>query len=97
MDSALDPSIYRLLNVRPHFNNCVVDPQNSGPNWSLFRNIGSSVAVEFSFFVVGLSRSMQSSIGTCSLSFFLDSVATDFNNVAAEFWYSSLVLVATRM
>ena len=30
--SALDVSIYRLSNVGLHFNNCVVDPQNFGPN-----------------------------------------------------------------
>ena len=32
---ALEASIYRLSNVGPYFINCIVDPQNSGPNWSL--------------------------------------------------------------
>ena len=67
--NALDVSIYRLSNVGSHFNNCVVDPQNSSPNWSLYRDIESSVATEFSVFVVGLCRSL------------LFSVATDFDNV----------------
>ena len=35
--------IYKLSNVGPHFINCVVDPQNYGPNWSLCRNIKRSV------------------------------------------------------
>ena len=81
MHSALDASIYRLSNVRPHFNNCIVDPQNYGPNWSLYRDIESSIAIEFSVFVVGLCRSMQFSVATCSLGFFLDSVTIDFDNV----------------
>ena len=90
-------SIYRVPNVRPHFINYVVDPLNPGPNWSLCRNIESSVATEFSVFVASLYRSMQSFVTTCSLSSFLNSVMTDFDNVAIEFWCSSLVLVATGM
>ena len=69
----------------PHFNNCVVDPQNSNPNWSLCRDIESFVATEFSVFVAGLFRSMQFSIAACSLAFFLDSIATDFDNVTTKF------------
>ena len=56
--SAIDASIYSLPIIGQHFINCVVDPQNSGPNWSLCRDIESSVATEFSVFVVGLYRSM---------------------------------------
>ena len=78
----LDAFIYRLSNVGPHFNNCVVDPQNYGPKWSLCRDIESSVTTQFSVFVVGLYRSMQFSFATCSLGLFLDSVVTDFDNVA---------------
>ena len=59
--------------------------------------IGHYVATEFSVFVAGLCRSMQSSITTCSLGSFLNYVATDFDNVATEFWCSSLVLVAIGM
>ena len=95
--SALDASIYRLPNVRLHFINYVVDNQNFGLNWSLCHDLESYVATEFSVFVVGLCRSMQSSIATCSLSSFLDSIATDFDNVVTKFWCSCLVLVATRM
>ena len=93
--SALDASIYRLSNVGPHFINYVVDPQNSNPNWSFCRDIESSVAIEFLVFVAGLYCSMQSSIVTCSLSSFLDSVAIDFDNVATKFLCSNLVLVVT--
>ena len=95
--NALDASIYRLSNVGPHFINCIVDPQNYGPNWSLCRDIESYVMIEFSVFVAGLYRSMQSSVATCSLSSFLDSVAIDFDNVGTKFWCSSLVLFATGM
>ena len=59
-----------------------MDPQNFGPNWSLCRDIESSVAIEFLVFVVGLCRLMQSSIATCSLGSFLNSVTKDFDNVA---------------
>ena len=56
--SALDAFIYRFSNVRPHFNNYIVDPQNYGPNWSLCPDIKSYVATEFSVFIVGLCSSM---------------------------------------
>ena len=95
--SALDASIYRLDNVGPHFINYFVDPQNSGLNWSRYHDIESSVTTEFSVFFSSLCRRMQSSITTCSLSSFLDSIATDFDNVATKFLCSNLVLVATRM
>ena len=62
--SALDAFIYRLSNVGPHFNNCVVDPQNYGPNWSLCCDIESSIATEFSVFVAGLCCSLLLSITT---------------------------------
>ena len=41
--SALDASIYKISNVGPHFNNYVVDPQNSFPNWSICCDIKSYV------------------------------------------------------
>ena len=90
--SALDASIYRLSNVGPHFINCVVDPQNSGPNWSLCRDIQSSIATKFLVFVTGLCRSMQSFVTTCSLSSLLDSITTDFDNVATKFCVAILFL-----
>ena len=65
--------------------NCVVDPQISGPNWSLCREIEISVATESSVIVAGFCYSMQFSIATGSLIFFLDSVAVDFDNVATRF------------
>ena len=83
--SALDHSIYRLSNVETHFNYCVVDPQNYGPNWSLYHNIESSVATEFLVFVAGLCHCMQFSIATCSLDSFLDFITTDFDNFMKEF------------
>ena len=79
--SALDVSIYRLSTVRWHFNNCVVDPQISGPNWSFCRDIESSIATESLIFVAGFCRSLLFPVTTCSLSFYLDFVATDFDNV----------------
>ena len=48
-------------------------------------DIESSVATESSVFVPGFYRGLQFSIATCSLSFFLDSVAIDFDNVAIAF------------
>ena len=68
--SALDASIYRLSNVRLYFNNCIVEPQNSGPNWLLYCNIESSIVTEFSVFVTGLYRSLLCSVVTYSLSFY---------------------------
>ena len=97
MHSAQDASIYRLTNVGLHFINCVVDPQNFGPNWSLCCEIECSVATEFPVFISGLYRSMQSFVATYSLNSFLNSVATDFDNVVIEFWCSSLVLVTIEM
>ena len=48
---ALEASIYRFSNVGPHFINCVMDPQNSSPNWSLCHDIESFVATKLSVFV----------------------------------------------
>ena len=59
---ALEVSIYRLSNVWPHFINCVVDPQNSGLNWSLCHDIESSVMAELSIFVTA------SVVASCFLS-----------------------------
>ena len=79
--NALNASIYRLSNVGLHFNNCVVDPQNYGPNWMLYCvDIKHYVVTEFSVFVAGLCCSIQFSVTTCSLSFVLDYVATNFDN-----------------
>ena len=41
-----------ISNVGPHFINCIVDPQNYGPNWSLCRDIKRSVAIKLLVFVV---------------------------------------------
>ena len=54
---ALEVCVYRLSNIGPHFINCIVDPQNYGPNWSLCRDIESSVTIELSVFVACLCRS----------------------------------------
>ena len=43
--------IYRLSNVGLHFINCAVDPQNSGSNWSLCRDIESFVETKLLVFV----------------------------------------------
>ena len=75
--------IYRLSNVGLQDN--VVDPQISGPNWSFCRDIESSVATDSSVFAPGFYHGLQFSVATCSLSFFLDSVAIDFDNVAIAF------------
>ena len=48
---ALEACIYRLSNVGPHFINCIVDSHNSGPNWSLCRDIERSVTTKLSVFV----------------------------------------------
>ena len=49
---ALEVCIYRVSNVGLYFINCVVDPQNYGPNWSLCRDIKRSIATKLSVFVV---------------------------------------------
>ena len=59
-----------------------MDPQISGPNWSLCRDIESFVTIESLVFVVGFCRNLQFFFVTYSLSFFLDSITIDFNNVA---------------
>ena len=72
-----------------------MDPQNYGLNWLLCHDIESFVEIEFSVFIVGLCRSMQFYVATCSLGLFLDSIATNFDNVVTVFLFSSLVFVAT--
>ena len=62
MHIAIEVCIYRLSNVGSHFINCVVDSQNSGPNWSLCRDIERSVATELSVFVAA------SVVASCILS-----------------------------
>ena len=74
--------IYKFSNVGPHFINCVVDPQNSSPNWSLYRNIKSIFVTEFSVFVAASVVASCFSVVTCSLGLLLDCVATYFDNVA---------------
>ena len=59
---ALKVCIYRLSNVGLHFINFVVDPQNSGPNWSLCHEIKRSIATELSVFVA------TSVVASCFLS-----------------------------
>ena len=63
----------------------IVDPQIFDPIWSLCRDIESSVTTKSLVFVVGFYRSMQFSVMIGFLSFVLDYVATDFDNVATEF------------
>ena len=46
----LEASIYRLSNVGLPLINYIVDPQNSGLNWSLCRNIERSIATKLSVF-----------------------------------------------
>ena len=78
----IEASIYRLSNVGPYFINCVVDPQNSGPNRSLCPDIESSVAIESLVFCRCLCCSFLFSVTTYSLGLLLDCVATYFDNVA---------------
>ena len=59
---ALEACTYKLSNVEPHFNNCVVDSKNYGPNWYLCRDIERSIATELSVFVTA------SVIASCILS-----------------------------
>ena len=79
--SALDVYIYILSNVGPHLKIALWIPKYSGPNWLLYRDIENYVATELLVFVAGFCRGMQFSVATSSLSFFLDFVATNFNNV----------------
>ena len=69
--------------------------QISGPNWSLCRDIESSIVTESSVFVASFCRNLQFSFATYSLSFFLDYVATNFDNIVTEFLSRRLVLVMT--
>ena len=52
-----------------------------GPNWLLCRDIESSIAIESLVFVVAFVATCNFSVAIGSLSFFLDSVTTDFDNV----------------
>ena len=79
---ALKACIYRLSNVGPHFINCIVDPENSGPNWSLCRDIESSITIELPVFVASSIAASCFSVATCSLGLFLDCVVTYFDDVA---------------
>ena len=62
-----------------------MEPQNSGPNWSLCHDLESSIAIEFSVFVADFCRCLLFLVTTCFLSFYLDSVAIDFDNVTTLF------------
>ena len=79
---ALETCIYRLSNVVPQFINCIVDPQNSGSNWYLCRDIESSVAIEPVVFVPSSVVASHFSVATFSLGLFLICVVTYFADVA---------------
>ena len=79
---ALEACIYRLSNVRPHFINYIVDPQNSGSNWSLCQDIESFVVTELPVFVASSVVASRFSVATFSLGLFLICDATYFVNVA---------------
>ena len=85
MHSALDASIYRLSNVGSHFKIALSIPKYYSPNWSLCCDIETYVATELLIFIAGFYCSMQFSIATGFLSFFLDYVMTNFDNVVTEF------------
>ena len=59
-----------------------MDPQIYGPNWSLCREIESSVEIELPIFVVASIVDSCFSVATYSLGLFLDCVATYFDDVA---------------
>ena len=59
-----------------------LDPQNSGPNWSLCRDIEGSVAIKFSVFVASSIVASCFSVAAYSLRLFLDCVVTYFDDVA---------------
>ena len=77
----LEACIYMLSNVGSHFINCIVDPQNSGLNWSLFHDIESSVVTEPPVFVTSSVVASHFSIATFSLGLFLICVVTYFVDV----------------
>ena len=79
--SALNASIYKLSNVRLHSKIALWILKYYGPNWSLCHDIENYVATKCLVFIVGFCRSMQLSVSSSSLRFFLDSVATDLDNV----------------
>ena len=62
-----------------------MDPQNSGPNWSLCRDIESSIATELLVFVASSIVASYFLVVTCSLGLFSDYVATYFDDVATYF------------
>ena len=59
-----------------------LDPQNSGPNWSLCRDIEGYVAIKLSVFVAASIVGSCFSIKAYSLGLFLDCVVTYFDDVA---------------
>ena len=82
MHITLEACIYRLSNVGPHFINCIVDPQDSGPNWSLCRDIESSVGTEPPVFVASSVVASHFFVATFFLGLFLIFVVTYFVDVA---------------
>ena len=68
-------------NVGTHFINYIVDPQNSGPNWSLYCDIESFVRTEPPVFVASSVVACHFFVATCSLGLFLICVATYFVDV----------------
>ena len=58
-----------------------MDPQNSGPNWSLCRDIKRYVTIEISVFVAASVVASCFFVAACSLGLLLDCVATYFDNV----------------
>ena len=62
-----------------------MDPQNSGPNWSLCGDLESSIAIEFLVFIADLCRCLLFLVTIYFLSFYLDSISIDFDNVTTLF------------
>ena len=80
-----DASIYRLFNVKPHFETMLWIPKFIAQNGHFVREIESFFMKKSSVFVVGFCRNMQFFVAIGSLSIFLDYVITDFDNVTTEF------------
>ena len=79
---ALEVCIYKLSTIGPHFIDYIVNPQNLGPIWSLYRDIESFVATEPLVFVASSVVASPFSVATFSLGLFLICVATYFVDVA---------------
>ena len=86
----LNASIYRFSNVGSHFKTMLWIPK-------FLAQLGRSVATESSVFVIDFCRSLQFSVPTCSLGFFLDYVAKDFDNVATRIFLFSLSILLRQI